>query len=38
MLHRLLVEGDQVHGLPPVGPAIRALTPPADLAAKIGGE
>jgi len=38
MLHRLMVEGDQVHGLPPVGPAIRALTPPADLAAKIGGE
>ena len=38
MLHRLLVEGDQVHGLPPVGPAIRALLPPADLAAKIGGE
>lgn len=38
MLHRLLVEGDQVHGLPPVGPAILALLPPADLAAKIGGE
>lgn len=24
MLHRLLVEGDEVHGLPPVAAAIRA--------------
>ena len=38
MLHRLMIEGDQVHGLLPLGPQIRALTPPADLAAKIGGE
>jgi hypothetical protein len=38
MLHRLLVEGDQVHGLPPVCDAIRALTPPDVQAAKIGGD